>query len=90
MCVYLHVLLYLFCARFVPFGPWNTQTLQVDLRDVETATVLSMQYIKESSSLLQGAEARQALLDWLELLHEAHPTSRCGVCSHSSSHPAVL
>lgn len=49
---------------------------QADTRDMETATVLSMQYIKESRSLLQGPQARQALLDWLHLLHEAHPTSR--------------
>ncbi len=50
---------------------------KVDLRDIEAATILSMRYILDTTNLLQGPGARQALVDWLVLLHEAHPVKSC-------------
>lgn len=50
--------------------------VQMDVMDVEGATIQSWAALT-SPVLLQGAEARQALLDWLQLLGEAHPIYRC-------------
>ncbi|KAI7845151.1 hypothetical protein COHA_001196 [Chlorella ohadii] len=49
---------------------------RADLNDIEGATITSWQYMG-ASMLLRGAEARQALKDWVELLGDAHPVERC-------------
>ena len=49
---------------------------RADLNDVEGATITSWQYLGASPLLLKGAEARQALKDWAELLADAHPVER--------------
>ena len=48
---------------------------RADLNDIEGATITSWQYMG-ASMLLRGAEARQALKDWVELLGDAHPVER--------------
>ena len=53
------------------FGP------RVDLHDVEGATITSWRFLASSPLLLKGAEARQALKDWVELLADNHPVERC-------------
>lgn len=50
---------------------------RADLNDIEGATVTSWQYLGASPLLLRGAEARQALKDWVELLADTHPVERC-------------
>ena len=47
-----------------------------DLVDVEGATVTSWKYITASPLLLKGADARQALKDWVDLLADNHPVAR--------------
>lgn len=49
----------------------------VDLIDIQGSTIMSWQYMASSHVLLQGLEARQALLDWVGLLAIAHPTPQC-------------
>lgn len=49
---------------------------RADLGDVEGATLMSWQFLATQPLLLKGAEARQALKDWVELLGDAHPVER--------------
>lgn len=64
-------------AHLVRSEPIHPDPSQVDLRDVESSTVLSMRYIQDSGPLLRGVDKRQALHDWLSLLANAHPSDRC-------------
>lgn len=48
-----------------------------DLNDMERATVEVFEHIFESAAVLQQNGARDALLDWLQLLSIAHPSTRC-------------
>lgn len=64
---------------------------QVDLVDVEGATITSWQYLAASPVLLKGPEARQALKDWVDLLAETHPVERFEGGGHGAGPPdAVL
>lgn len=51
--------------------------VQVDLKDLESATVLAYQYIVTSPHLMKGAASRQALKDFTDLTANAHPTKLC-------------
>jgi len=55
----------------------SSSATEVDLSDVQGSTIMSWQYLSSSHVLLQGLEARQALLDWVGLLSIAHPTPQC-------------
>lgn len=59
---------------------------QVDLVDVEGATVRSWDYTLASPLLLEGLESRQALQDWLELLAAHHPVQRYGLWAGGARH----
>ena len=48
----------------------------VDTADAEGATLKSWEYMTSSKSLMRGVEARQALVDWVALLAQAHPVSK--------------
>ena len=51
--------------------------VQVDLKDLESATVLAYEYIVSSPHLMKGALSRQALKDFADLTANAHPTKLC-------------
>jgi hypothetical protein len=50
----------------------------VDLNDVESSTILAWRHIVDlGEAALRGADKRQALRDWLDLLAASHPIDRC-------------
>ena len=73
------------CASFsmAPQLQRKTNTLltvdklvQAGFKDIESATRLAWKYMIDSGDLLKGLEARQAFLDFMELLSASHPIPR--------------
>lgn len=51
--------------------------VQAGSKDIESATRLAWKYMMDSGDLLKGLEARQAFLDFMELMSASHPVPRC-------------
>ena len=49
--------------------------MQASRVDIESATRLAWKYMMDSGDLLKGIEARQAFLDFVELLSASHPSA---------------
>ena len=52
------------------------ESVQAGFKDIESATRLAWKYMMDSGDLLKGLQARQALLDLMELNSASHPISR--------------
>ena len=65
--------------------------VQVDLTDIESATVLAFQHIVRSPQLMKGVQSRQALKDFADLTASAHPTKLCAapLCLQHASHGSL-
>lgn len=50
--------------------------MQAGLKDIESASRLAWKYMMDSGDLLRGLEARQAFLDFMELMSTGHPIPR--------------
>ena len=50
--------------------------VQAGLKDIESASRLAWKYMMDSGDLLRGLEARQAFLDFVELMSASHPIPR--------------
>lgn len=50
--------------------------LQAGFKDIESASRLAWKYMMDSGDLLRGLEARQAFLDFMELMAASHPISK--------------
>ena len=50
--------------------------MQANAVDIDSATRLAWKYMMDSSDLLKGMDARQAFLDFMELLSVSHPLAR--------------
>ena len=50
--------------------------VQAGLKDIESASRLAWKYMMDSGDLLRGLEARQAFLDFVELMSARHPIPR--------------
>ena len=50
--------------------------VQAGSKDIESATRLAWKYIMDSGDLLKGLKARQAFLDFMELMSASHPIPR--------------
>ena len=50
--------------------------LQASAVDIESATKLAWRYMLDSGDLLKEEDARQAFINFLELLTASHPLSR--------------
>ena len=51
--------------------------VQMDLLDVESATILAFKYMMDGSELLKGDQSRHAFAQFLHLLSTDHPIERC-------------
>lgn len=51
--------------------------------DIESATRLAWKYMMDSGDLLKGLDARQALMDFVELMSASHPITSCKEGSRS-------
>lgn len=51
--------------------------------DIDSATRLAWKYMMDSGDLLKGADARQAFMNFMELMSASHPTASCKAGSHS-------
>lgn len=50
---------------------------QMSVADIERATVEMFDHLLQSEVILQGAKVREAFIQFLALLQEAHPSKRC-------------
>ena len=50
--------------------------VQAGAKDIDSATRLAWKYMMDSGDLLKGLEARQAFLDFMELMSASHPIPR--------------
>lgn len=60
-----------------------TNGTQANAVDIDSATRLAWKYMMDSGDLLKGLDARQAFLDFMELLSASHPLTSCKEGSHS-------
>ena len=68
-----HVCMPAFAAATLEF---NLDDMQANAVDIDSATRLAWKYMMDSGDLLKGLEARQAFLDFMELLSASHPLTR--------------
>lgn len=47
--------------------------MQAGWKDIESASRLAWKYMMDSGDLLRGLEARQAFLDFMEMMSTSHP-----------------
>ena len=50
--------------------------MQAHAIDIDSATRLAWKYMMDSGDLLKGADARQAFMNFMELMSASHPTAR--------------
>ncbi len=50
--------------------------MQASATDIESATRLAWKYMMDSGDLLKGLDARQAFMDFVELMSASHPITR--------------
>jgi len=50
--------------------------VQASATDIESATRLAWKYMMDSGDLLKGLDARQAFMDFVELMSASHPITR--------------
>ncbi|KAL3143049.1 hypothetical protein ABBQ38_003324 [Trebouxia sp. C0009 RCD-2024] len=55
----------------------NATAGKAGLKDIESASRLAWKYMMDSGDLLRGLEARQAFLDFMELMSTGHPIPSC-------------